>query len=67
MVFGRVQGVFRKRERWFFSKCLVLVHLTRLGGVPSQILTLPNYHTPLPEEEEKLDHVLWGCGVYLAA
>ena len=40
-------GKSEARALVFFSKRLVLVHLTFLGGVPSQILTLPYYHTPL--------------------
>ena len=41
-------GPAYKRERTIFSKCLLLVHLTLLGGVPSQILTLTIYHNTLP-------------------
>ena len=40
-------GKSEARALVFFSKCLVLVHLTLLGGAPSQILTLTHYHTTL--------------------
>ena len=44
---GESRGFFGSESVGFFSKCLVLVHLTLLGGAPSQILTLTHYHTTL--------------------
>ena len=41
-------GVFSEaRALVFFLNAFILVHLTLLGGAPSQILTLPYYHTTL--------------------
>ena len=45
--FWAKQGGFSEARALFFSKCLILVHLTLLGGVPSQILTLTIYHNTL--------------------
>ena len=43
---GESRGFFGSESVGFF-KCLILVHLTLLGGVPSQILTLTIYHNTL--------------------
>ena len=49
---GESRGFFGSESVGFFSKCLILVHLTLLGGAPCQILTLTYYHTTLPIHSE---------------
>ena len=44
---GESRVFFGSESVGFFSKCLVLVHLTLLGGPVSQILTLTIYHNTL--------------------
>ena len=44
---GESRGFFGSESVGFFSKCLILVHLTLLGWPVSQILTLTNYHNTL--------------------
>ena len=46
---GESRGFFGSESVGFFSKCLILVHLTLLRGPVSQILTLTIYHNTLSQ------------------